>query len=72
MGQVMGVGKQSVEKAIFLMRSVKRDKYPVSDQERLAKEYMKTRFDSEILAFAFAFDACLDIPGATNLYKELK
>ena len=61
-----------VNKAIMSMRTLKVDKYPMSEQERLANEFLKTRCDSITLAFDYAFDACLDLSGAPTLRVDMK
>jgi hypothetical protein len=67
MGRIMGTNAIPVKKAFLEIERGKRRRFPWSQQERLAREFMKTRCDSAILAFDFAFDACLDLPGQPTL-----
>lgn len=69
MGAVMGRSRRTVKDQIHRMRHVTKDTYPMSKQEELALWYMEHKFESEILAFEFAFDDCLNLPGQNTLRR---
>ena len=68
--RVLGSSPGAVGKALVVLKRGGKRRFPISQQERTAAEIYRTKCSNYILAFDFAFDACLDLPDQPTLRNK--